>query len=252
MENLSKALMITGGILIAIMVISLIVVLWKQMSGYYTEQHNATIIEQTAEFNAQFENYNGKEIRGNELVSIMNKIINYNHTESDMQNYERVKIQIDLKGHAGEFAYDGSANLFPSDPIHNNTNDTEIKRISELSVTLTSSASGIPGITDAKLQKLSADIDNIVNADKYNGDEKKAYIITRTQKLKSILGYTVESTDIILMNNIIDATKQYYQYTQFKRAMFECTGIEHNTTNGRVNRITFDIVEDASGRVKFN
>ena len=84
MENVSKALMIAGGMLIAIMVISLIIVLWNQMSGYFAEQHSATIVEQIAEFNAQFENYNGKDIRGNELISVMNKVVNYNRTYSDM------------------------------------------------------------------------------------------------------------------------------------------------------------------------
>ena len=242
MENISKALMIAGGILIAIMVLSLIVVLWHQMSGYFTEQHNATIIEQTAEFNAQFENYNGKTIRGNELISVMNKIVDYNRTYSDMENYDRIIISVELNGHANEFSYDGTADLFPNDPIENNTSDNEIGRISELSVTLTSSASGISGITDTKLQKLSASISTIMD------DSDPEY---RKKTLKSILGYEVGDPSSTL-TKIQKATKQYYQYTQFKRAMFKCTGIEHNTENGRVNRITFEIEEDASGNVRFN
>ena len=166
MENVSKALIIAGGMLIAIMVISLIIVLWNQMSGYFAEQHSATIVEQIAEFNAQFENYNGKDIRGNELISVMNKVVNYNRTYSDMENYERIIIKIDLDGHQNDFKYNSSDNsIFPNQSlITNEHGDDVIENISNLSNILVSEAinAGITGINDTKLQKLSADIDNIV------------------------------------------------------------------------------------------
>ena len=251
MENLSKALLIAAGMLIAVMIILLIVGAWSQISGYFTEEHNSKMVEQTLEFNNKFENYNGKTIRGNELISIINRIIDYNNYKADIEKYERVKININLKGHAGEFAYDGNANLFPNDPIENNSNDTEIRRISELSSNLTSSASGIPKITDTKLQKLSSEIHNIVDADKYTGNKKEEYIKKRQQKIKNILGYEVKSDETELMNNIIDATKKYYQLTQFKRATFNCTGVIYNTSNGRVNGMTFVINETSEGKVIF-
>lgn len=252
MENITKALLIAAGVLIAIMILSLIITFKDQLSAYFTEEHDSKMVEQTVEFNNRFENYNGQTIRGNDLISVMNRVIDYNNMYTgNMGGYERVKIRVNLRGHKDEFAYEGEADLFPHDPINNNTNDDDISRISGLSATLTSSASGIPGITDTKLQKLAAEIHNIVEVDQYTGDEKKAYIKTREQKLKSILGYTVANTDTTLMNNIIDATKQYYQYTQFKRAMFHCTGVKYNTENQRVNEITFDIVEE-NGKVKFN
>lgn len=266
MENITKALLIAGGVLIAIMLLTLLVIFWSQMSGYFTEEHDSKIIEQTVEFNNRFENYNGQTIRGNELISVMNRIVDYNNTYTgNMEDYDRVIISVNLKGHKSEFAYDGNADLFPHDPINNNANDDDIKDISGLSATLTSSASGIPGITDIKLQKLSAEIHNIVEknvsdfTDTNGGataqQKLELYKETRAKKLKSILGYTVESTNTTLMNNIIDAAKQYYQYTQFKRAMFECKGVTYNTTNGRVNGITFEVVTvtNADGtHIKFN
>ena len=97
MENVSKALMMAGGLLISIMVISLIVILWGRLSSYFTENSKTTTVEQDAEFNAQFENYNKKSIRGNELISVMNKIIDYNRTASDIKNYDRIIIDINLK-----------------------------------------------------------------------------------------------------------------------------------------------------------
>lgn len=262
MENVSKALMIAGGMLIAIMVISLIIVLWNQMSGYFAEQHSATIVEQIAEFNAQFENYNGKDIRGNELISVMNKVVNYNRTYSDMENYERIVIKIDLDGHQNDFKYNSSDNsIFPNQSlITNEHGDDVIENISNLSNILVSEAinAGITGINDTKLQKLSADIDNIVEKtvsdfEDTNGvataqQKLEAYKEARAKKLKSILGYEVNDAEL---SKIIKATRRYYQYTQFKRAMFKCTGVTYDTTNGRVNGITFKVVTEGT-HIKFN
>ena len=46
MENVSKALMMAGGLLISIMVISLIVILWGRLSSYFTENSKTTTVEQ--------------------------------------------------------------------------------------------------------------------------------------------------------------------------------------------------------------
>ena len=225
MENVSKALMMAGGLLISIMVISLIVVLWGRLSSYFTEDSNTKVVEQDAEFNAQFENYNGKSIRGNELISVMNKIIDYNRTASDIENYDRIIINIDLKN--SNFRYNNRGKkIIPNDRISNLENDDNIKTISKLSIDLAEET----GIDDAKLQRLSADISNIVDDDITEQD--------RAKKLKSILGYEVQDSKI---SDIEKATLEYYQYTQFKRAMFKCDGVNYNKQNGRVNKMNFTI-----------
>lgn len=243
MENAAKALLIAAGILIVIMILTLVMGLWNQISTYYTEKHNTKMLEQTVEFNSKFDNYNGKTIRGNELISIINRIIDYNNFQSDMVGYERIKISIDLLGHAEDLTYDNTELLF-TDVVSNTSNDVAIKRISELSATITSASSGIRGMTDLKLQKLVSEIHNIalVNPD---SEAKK----DRAEKLTKILGYTISETDNV--DNIVKATKQYYQLTQFKRAMFKCTNISYNQTNGRVNEMTFVIQENADGSVEF-
>ena len=110
-----------------------------------------------------------------------------------------------------------------------------------LSGSLLKEAQRIDGdITDAQLQKLSADISNIVGSS--SDDEYKI------QKIKRILGNGDYKDKLGDIQNI---TKKYYQYTQFKRAMFECTSVEHNTANGRVNEMNFKIEQDENGNVKF-
>lgn len=82
MENISKALLIAGGVLFAILVLTLLIIFRGNISSYFTEQHNAKILEQVTEFNNKFENYNGQTIRGSELISVMNRVVDYNRTYS--------------------------------------------------------------------------------------------------------------------------------------------------------------------------
>ncbi len=245
MENVTKALLIAGGILISIMIVSLIVMMWGRISGYYTERSNSKKVEQMTEFNAQYDNYNGKSVRGNELISIMNKIIDYNNSDSAMEGYDKIIINVEIgEKNKGSFKYNSEdTDIFgiSSGKITNKTNDRGVSDIVNLSGSLLKEAQRIDGdITDAQLQKLSADISNIVGSS--SDDEYKI------QKIKRILGNGDYKDKLGDIQNI---TKKYYQYTQFKRAMFECTSVEHNTANGRVNEMNFKIEQDENGNVKF-
>lgn len=232
MENITKALLIAGGILFAILVLTLLVIFYNQMSSYYAEQNSAKMNEQVVEFNNKFENYNGQTIRGNELVSVMNRVIDYNRTYSDMQGAEKVIININLQGHQKDLLYTGTSNsdvLFKKSTISNsNGNDEEINSISNLASDLAKNT----GIDDTKLQKLSANISIVCN---------DSDVQTRDKKLKQILG----NYDTSNIKNIQSATMQYYQLTQFKRAMFKCTEVRHSSDTGRINRILFEVeIED--------
>ena len=245
MENVTKALLIAGGILFAILVLTLLTIFHNQMSSYYAEQHDAKMIEQITEFNNKFENYNGQTIRGNELITIMNRVVDYNRTYSDMDGAERVTLNIDLKGHQNDFKYDATSKaLFSTSTITNsNGNDNQIISISGLASELASST----GIDDNKLQRLSAEISIICST-----STKEEDIKTRNTKLQNILGYNKNkqftNNEI---KNIQNATMQYYQLTQFKRAMFKCTEIVHSQKSGLINKLSFEAVIE-NNAIKLN
>ena len=261
MENVTKALLIAAGILFAVLILSLLAMFGGQLSGYYAEQHNSKIIEQDAKFNAQFENYNGQTIRGNELISIMNKVVNYNTSIADMEKYDKVILSIDLKGYQNRandnFKYsDSDTSIFQGKMSANilkntATSDVNIRDVANISADLINelASAGISNISDAQLQALSADIQNIA----IDSNAAQSLQITRNQKLQNILGKNkANSLNVSQMNTLIAVTKKYYQYTQFKRAMFKCTGVQHNTSqNGRVIGMTFVIVEE-NGKAKFD
>ena len=254
MENVTKALLIAAGILFAVLILSLLAMFGGQLSGYYAEQHNSKIIEQDAKFNAQFENYNGQTIRGNEIISIMNKVVNYNTSIADMEKYDKVILSIDLKGYQnranGNFKYsDSDTSIFQGKMSANilkntATSDVNIRDVANISADLINelASAGISNISDAQLQALSADIQNIA----IDSNAAQSLQITRNQKLQNILGKNkANSLNVSQMNTLVNVTKKYYQYTQFKRAMFKCTGVQHNTSqNGRVIGMTFVIVEE--------
>lgn len=78
MENASKALLIAGGILILIILVSLVLLVKGNISNYYASEEELKMTEDKTKFNEQFTRYNRNDVAGYELISLSNKIIDYN------------------------------------------------------------------------------------------------------------------------------------------------------------------------------
>lgn len=249
MENAVKALLIAAGMLMVVLIISVLVLSYNRISTYYEKQHELIIVEQAQEFNTQFEDYNRKGLRGNELITLINLIRDYNDYSSEIEGYERITITIDLQGYLSDLKYGDeskSESILTNNIITNQINDEEIKDISTLTSSLVSS-SGIPNLTDTKLQKLSANISNIVDFE-YAVD-KEQYKTDRAKLLNQILKTSYDkNTDDNDIKDIIKATYKYYQYTQFKRACFDCTSVKYDLNSNRVNEMNF-VVQVKNGSI---
>ena len=296
MENASKALLIGAAILFAVMILSLLMLGYQQISNYFNAEHEATIIEQTTKFNSQFENYNQKNIRGTDMISLMNKVIDYNERLVYLEGtkYKRMEITIDLinSNTVEQFKYYttetrfSNVSIFPTNSKITNVTDTGTPPITEeesrildeqlLEITATVSEikadaerNGISNVTDTKLQNLSSNISNIflsllkpntnqqlredegvtINQSERTSEEEN--IISARQKrndlIKNILGVelTLNNRGIVnemdKLNTIKEIAFKYYQITQFKRAYFECTGIEYDEETGRVLTMNFKV-----------
>ena len=91
MENASKALIIAGAILLAILIIGLGIFIYRQAANTVSD----TGMDQLAiqQFNAQFENFLDKEITGTAAKSLYDTILNNNNTaETDAT---KVELRID-------------------------------------------------------------------------------------------------------------------------------------------------------------
>ena len=283
MENSTKAIIIAGGMFILIMVITLLVVFGRSLSSYMQGQHDKEIVKQVTEFNNKFANYQGTELRGNELISVLNRVIDYNALEAGEYGYDPVLVEIDLVDRNAldsviKFNSKDENFLFKKNvsKIKNSKDsDDELKTISQKGTTILSKYSDkekypdnyIPRLTDTKLQKLSAEISNIAQEkdnsswlDGYDGDRIAVYNRTRAKKLTSILGYEVSAEGKIKVDGIEkdiipavkNATCEYYQYTQFKRIMFKCTSIEYSQDTGRINKMSFEVKITTDGKIVTN
>jgi len=72
MENASKALLIAGGVLIAILIVSALVVTLNIVNSNQRTREKALATEQLAEFNQKYEAYNKKALRGTDIITLKN------------------------------------------------------------------------------------------------------------------------------------------------------------------------------------
>lgn len=84
MENASNALYIAGGVLIAILILSLLVLMWSGASGLFKSDEELKEEQQVAAFNTDYEAFNKNLLRGTEIISVINK------AESNNRKYTKV------------------------------------------------------------------------------------------------------------------------------------------------------------------
>ena len=96
MENASKALIMAGSVLIALIIISLLVAFFGQLRNLQNTTDDVEKEEQVYEFNKQYDVY-ARNVYGSELLSLANKIIDYNKTESENDGYTKIELYITIK-----------------------------------------------------------------------------------------------------------------------------------------------------------
>ena len=284
MENITKALLMAAGMLLAVLILALLVMAYNKLSGYYEQNQELLTAEQLDKFNKQFQNYAGrKDIRGNELISLMNKIIDYNASESYQvgTNYEPIKVKITIGGNdvINAFKYETSdfGNEFIKPVIqntvggiNNQANDQDLIAITNTPEKAREIANGvgITNLTDTQLQKLTMEISNILIDETSIDNSSNEYRRLRAISLRNILKLDIgtNATNSIRLNDKnyktisggekIEAIKQivsiYYQYTQFKRAYFSCPeeGVKYNSQTGRVVEMNFQVqTKEQNGQI---
>lgn len=88
MENASKALLIAGGVLIALIIITMFIIMFNRMASIQKEQEEQTKIEQLSAFNAEFEAYNKKIMYGTDVITLINKVAENNKKYAENNDYQ--------------------------------------------------------------------------------------------------------------------------------------------------------------------
>ena len=251
MENASKALVMAGSVLLGLLVLGALVLLFNNLSSYKNSEIQNTRQAQVVEFNNQFTTYIRDDVRGNELYSLLNRIIDYNKRKTlegedgaiDI-GYQPMSIKFSLKSPDGKdqkaLTMDGVVRFFEknkNDYIIDKTNNTfedyinnQIKKIvngntgkqDDLSESVLNTL--ITGITKIFLEKNESDVakEKAVNA------------------FKNITGFTnVKVSDLEEGSNYRERVYSYYEYVQFKRANFNCINSTYDPDTGRIIYLEF-------------
>ena len=96
MENASKALLIAGAILIALIIISVGIYMYNITKNVQQEIDAKTVADQLAKFNQQFEAYDKKAMRAVEIITIVNKVVAYNTKDPDMSAADMIKVNMTI------------------------------------------------------------------------------------------------------------------------------------------------------------
>ena len=83
MENASRALVMAGGVLIALLVLGALMLMFNNLSVYQNQQDQNVKNDQIAEFNNQFIPYEKDNLTLMELKSVYNKIESNNQRNPD-------------------------------------------------------------------------------------------------------------------------------------------------------------------------
>lgn len=253
MENASKALLMAGSILIALMVIGVLVLMFNNLS-YYKRSSDENIKQaQITEFNNQYETFNRPEVRGTELYSLLNKVIDYNRRKSEVATgndqgqdirFQPMTIIVEFPDDntmKEKWTFDNTIRLFKS-PIITKTGLKNQIRLdkwvaNQFETNLTTRIKELENAYGGKIgiANLSAGISNLFPSIRDRETEEKSIQLyfRNTKKLETF-------DDINKKNGTIyKDVCTYYEYVQFKRAYFDCTYVGYNNNTGRIIEMQF-------------
>lgn len=240
MENASKALLMAGGVLISLLVIGAFILAMREVSSYQNTRHGAELEQQTLEFNNLYESYNHDRIRGNEIISLMNRIVDYNNRKT-VEGYQEMQVEFTIpQSIRSNLTFDGTNRLLVK--ASDTYTEDDIDDIVGLPTSITGDISGgaIRDLEDkygqAYCNQLSSEISNINDINDLQGattTDKNAEFDNRYRFPKSASSYGG-------ISQILEDAKLYYEYVQFKRTYFNCTGTEYDDDTGRIIKMEFE------------
>lgn len=219
MENASKALIIAGSVLIALLIIGALLLMFNNLSSYQKVGDQETREAQVVEFNNQFETYIRKDIRGSDMISLMNRIVDYNvrKANNSEENFTEMKIEIyniDVKNLQHDKDEDAPF-VIVKNSYHQDNIETLLTEVQNLEKKYQSKY----------ITALSSNIDRVKES------EEKTLEIFPKKFWKNGLNY----------NQIKQDTIKYYQYSQFKRVYFDCDidQTQYDKHTGRIIAMKF-------------
>ncbi len=276
MENASKAILMAGGILIGIIILGALFLMFKNLSSYKSSDTNNSRTAQVLEFNNQYDTYDRKDVRGSELYSLLNKVIDYNRRKTDYAygstgsaktendegaglKYMPMTIKVDLNGKKADFSIDGTNVLIQNNSYTESDVDNDFKTkidnklksmvgsySSSVIQNLGSVASEIYGTlprsgssfktSGFSEYELTTIRDAIIKYDSATGENLRYKTNNNSENIADVIKSSLNT--LINANNL---KKAYacHEFVQFKRARFSCEKMVTDPNTGRVTEMVF-------------
>ncbi len=222
MENASKALIMAGGVLIALLVIGLLVFFYNNLTDLQSIEQSNDEAETVAEFNKKYEVY-ARNVYGSELLSLANMVDDYNTREASNKGYTKLELYVTFESTIDE-------KYFTKNKTYT------ARQVCE------------------QVEKIQSEIDKYSSRNKKDGhifyhkttssiSRTTAQLATmRTNDIKNILGYGEKEeipeeikNDIQAYNNIKNLL------TEIKAKTFKYQGFEYDEKTGRIIKMTYKL-----------
>ena len=233
MENASKALMMAGGILIALLIISALILMFNQIGDYEKGKSSSEKNSQLLDFNKEFTKYTYDDIKGYELISVINKAIDFNKKPAigNSVDYEKnITININMEGFIEKYGVSGDASLLKQKKyIIIDSNNQLVNAITTFSGLEKTYTLGV-------MSKLSANYDSIKTYQTLDRQGKTQDEI-KIQGGKSIKEVTGRDIDIEL-----EDIEKYREYSEFKNSTFRSDS-DPEYDNGQIVGLSFKFIK---------
>lgn len=252
MENASKALLIAGGVLIALLIITLLIFTVTKLGDNQRAQSSGTKSSQLAEFNRDFDRYTEGTINGTDIISIMNKIDDFNTQRAQINSDERreqstyinynepITLEVNLTGFNSKNSYDtynANSRLFDNNQtISYNGTGKEGNKIKKI---FDNAAHAEDEATISKLKKAYSEYNLVMARKDLSTDEKNKLLNERIREALGDSSWSYNSNREPTLNTI----KFYDQYSTFKSSKFESTASPEYYTDGQIKKLQFKFKE---------
>ena len=206
MENAVKALEISSGVFLGLLILGALVLGYNRVSELRRTQYEVEQDQQSADFNKSYEAYNTKSVYGSEIFSLANKVVDYNKAYPAEEGYEELILAVTFTKDYGAY-------------FQKNMEYT---------------ATSITAQYETIAKKIRKDGSNEIKSSKTN-------VTKKVQEWSKVSSSTLNSS-FVKPSNEYKAITDYKQLTNVQndivRTTFKCIGYDYDT-NGKITKMSF-------------
>lgn len=217
MENASKALLLTGSILIGIILLSLAVYVYNIMTEAEKMKASTLTEEQLIKYNQEFLAYDKSRMYGTDVITVLNKAIDNNERYAKYDDSMLIDVVFVLK-----------------DTVKNYT--VPFKMDDKGKMVMQKISTNSRYLKDITYNLSSDNKDGYSILDKYDMDEIEKFLETQTERSEYIIENSIKKDN----NENITYYEMYYTgFSDFKRKIFKCIDVQRNDV-GKICYMKFE------------